>query len=120
MSDYSDFEESSNGSQGSSDTPQVDVIDVLQHCEICPICLELPERGDVTVLSCQHEVCSSCLQGWLGSVVKAHKVRPEDLSCPTCRANIEEDVISGTLLLVSHNGEQSMYEYLNDQRAREW
>merc|ERR1719512_538944 len=119
-SDYLDFEGSTAGSDGRPEVLQDDESGIVQDIgETCPICLEVPERDDVTRLSCRHEVCTSCLQGWLGSVVKAHKVRPEDLSCPTCRAEIDEDVISGTLLLVGHE-EQTMYDYLNDQRAREW
>mmetsp|Transcript_74064 Transcript_74064/g.239456 ORF Transcript_74064/g.239456 Transcript_74064/m.239456 type:complete len:494 (+) Transcript_74064:128-1609(+) len=116
--EYSDFEEDDTmaaatvgkgGRGGGAEEPEEQ--------DVCMICLEVPERRELTALGCRHIVCRPCICGWLRSRVQARRTRQEDLSCPTCRAELDEAVIRAAL--EGDEEGRELYSLLQDARAHE-
>lgn len=122
--DYSDFEDSDWEAQAEQDRARSDAEERAcldaedgQVSEPCPICLEVPESMDLARLDCGHRGCRPCFGGWIRSCIRSRRTRPEDLSCPSCRAELSEPTVE--FLLDGESNGKELYAELQDARARE-
>ena len=54
----------------------------------CPICFEfLENQNEIVKTNCNHQFCFVCLSEWL-------RRNPDNYTCPICRSNINNCVIS--------------------------